>query len=298
MKKISLTACALIALIVLCACPAKAQLLWKVEKPGSEKISYLLGTHHFAPLEILDSIKGLDEAVNSVDKLYGEIDMSLMRDPAAMISMQQNMLAPADSTLDKIYSVQELDSIGRVWTRVTKGMVPLQSVYSLKPAALSSQLVVLLMMDKFPKKNPAEPGIDEMMQLWAKEAGKEVAGLESTEFQMQMLYGTPISEQRENLLNAVRDGGAKEIETALLVTDKYLSRDIDEIGKVMLDIDTYTADNNERLVFSRNDNWVKILVDEMPQRSLMVVVGAGHLPTERGLIAQLRKAGFTVTPID
>lgn len=298
MKKIIFIVCALTALIGAGVMPADAQLLWKVEKPGSEKTSYILGTHHFAPVGLLDSIKGLDEAFRVVDKLYGELDMSAMRDPDAMLAMQRNLIAPADSTIDKIYTPAELDTIAGVWNKVTKGQVPFNALYPMKPAAVSTQMAVMMMMDKFPNINPAMPGIDETMQLRAKEAGKEVAGLESVDFQTEMLYGQPISKQKEALLEATRDGGEKEIETALLITDAYMARDIDKIGSIMTDTDSAKADDNERLVFSRNDNWTKILVDEMPQRSLMVVVGAGHLPMERGLIAQLRKAGFTVTPVD
>ena len=51
----------------------------------------------------------------------------------------------------------------------------------------------------------------------------------------------------------------------------------------------------ERLIFSRNDNWVKQLAEEMPEASLLVVVGAGHLPGDRGVLEQLRKAGYTIT---
>lgn len=38
------------------ASAAQAQILYKVEKKGSDKVSYLLGTHHFAPLAVVDSI--------------------------------------------------------------------------------------------------------------------------------------------------------------------------------------------------------------------------------------------------
>lgn len=38
---------------------ANAQLLWKISGNGQEKPSYILGTHHLAPLSIKDSIAGL-----------------------------------------------------------------------------------------------------------------------------------------------------------------------------------------------------------------------------------------------
>ena len=50
MKRIS-TFVMLLCIVVL---SANAQLLWKVSGNNLPKASYVLGTHHFAPLSILD----------------------------------------------------------------------------------------------------------------------------------------------------------------------------------------------------------------------------------------------------
>ncbi|MDE5875701.1 MAG: TraB/GumN family protein, partial [Muribaculaceae bacterium] len=50
-------------------------------------------------------------------------------------------------------------------------------------------------------------------------------------------------------------------------------------------------------VYDRNTNWVNILSKEMPQQSTFVVVGAAHLPGKKGVLEQLRNAGFKVTPV-
>ena len=54
MKKLILT----IALVA-SASLAQAQLLWKVTVPESSNTSFILGTHHFAPAGMIDSISGL-----------------------------------------------------------------------------------------------------------------------------------------------------------------------------------------------------------------------------------------------
>ena len=84
MKKILLTLAA-----VATAVSMNAQLLWKVSGNGLEKPSYIMGTHHVAPLSVLDSIKGFDEALSSVDAVYGEVVMSQMNAPET----QQKMMA-------------------------------------------------------------------------------------------------------------------------------------------------------------------------------------------------------------
>ena len=47
-------------LLVVAAISAQAQLLWKVSKPGSDKTTYLFGTHHFAPLSVIDNMPVAD----------------------------------------------------------------------------------------------------------------------------------------------------------------------------------------------------------------------------------------------
>ena len=55
-----------------------------------------------------------------------------------------------------------------------------------------------------------------------------------------------------------------------------------------------TPEEKETLIYARNDNWMKQMPEIMKQKSTLFAVGAGHLPGERGVLALLRKAGYTV----
>ncbi|MCM1319075.1 MAG: TraB/GumN family protein [Muribaculaceae bacterium] len=276
----------------------KAQLLYKVQKDGSNKTSYILGTHHFAPVELLDSIDGLDVALQAVDKMYGEVDMSQMNNPMEMMKYSNKMIAPPDSTLNKILSAAELDTLTTTWDKLSGGKVPLKMMYAMKPNVVSTSLMAMIMQQHFPDKDFQAPGIDQTMQDRAGAEGKEVAGLETVAFQLDMLFGEPISEQKESLMDAVRDGGESQVEETIRLTNAYMSRDLDTVSTMMTDPELMTPEKADAMIYNRNANWVEILVPEMQQKSIMVVVGAGHLPTERGLLNLLRQAGYTVTPVD
>ena len=281
-----------LAAVMAFASSVSAQILWKVEKPGNEKITYILGTHHFAPLSVLDSLTNLAEALKNSDKLYGELDMAAMTSPESMMAMQQFLMAPADSTLDKVLTPAQLDAVKAAIDPMTGGQLPLEMLYPMKPAALSTQIAAMMSMQLFPNLNPME-GLDMTMQERAKALGKPVAGLETMDFQMQTLYGTPISKQAEDLMETVSDMD-KEAKRAVELANSYMAHNLDAILKAMMEEENDPADY-ERLIFSRNDVWVAQLLKEMPESNLMVVVGAGHLPGERGVLEQLRKAGYTVT---
>ena len=51
------------------------------------------------------------------------------------------------------------------------------------------------------------------------------------------------------------------------------------------------------LLDSRNRNWVEIISMNTASIPMFIAVGAGHLGGPNGLIALLRKAGYTLTPI-
>lgn len=274
---------------------AQAQILYKVEKKGSDKVSYLLGTHHFAPLAVVDSIEQLPAIINGVDRMYGEIDMSAMQDPSTIMAMQQKVMAPADSTLDKVLTPAQLESLSAVWNEYAQGAIPLEAMYMMKPSLISTQLASMMAMKVFPQLNPME-GIDMTMQTRSREAGKPVGGLETMDFQLDMLYSRPISEQAEGLMKTVEDVKGEEAR-AIELSKAYLNHNIDEILKLMLVAEDEDQEAVERMIYSRNDNWVKQLSKEMNDESLFVVVGAGHLPGDRGVIKGLRDSGYTVTPI-
>ena len=53
----------------------------------------------------------------------------------------------------------------------------------------------------------------------------------------------------------------------------------------------------DMLLYNRNENWAKKLEGLMAKNALVIAVGAGHLPGERGVINLLRKAGYIVEPV-
>ena len=96
----------IVALVGL-AIAAQAQLLWKVSGGNLSRPSYILGTYHFAPSSMMDKIPGMQQAIDGCDIVVGEIKQDEMTSTEAQMAMAQAMMAPADSTLDKLYSPED-----------------------------------------------------------------------------------------------------------------------------------------------------------------------------------------------
>ena len=215
------------ALTAVIATAAHSQLLWKVTDNNSGKTSYVFGTHHFAPLSLLDSIKGLDAALQNADKVYGELDMQAAMDPSAMMGMQQMIMAPADGPIDKILTAKQLADLNMAWAKYGTDEVPMEALYMLKPAGLSTQLAALMSAKVLPDMNVGQ-GIDNELQVRARKAGKQVAGLETMEFQTNMLLGDPISKQAEDLMETIEDIDAEAGKLVRLTTPNLASLTLDE----------------------------------------------------------------------
>lgn len=278
---------------------ANAQLLWKVSGNGAKGNSYLLGTHHLAPISMLDSIKGFKSAINEVEAVGGEIDMTDMA-AQTQLSMQY-MMAPADSLLTMVLTPAQADSVGSILAKYMGDQVNISMFAPLKPAAVSTQLALLETMATMPPEVvqaiASGQQLDSQVQKLGQEAGKKPFAMESAEQQLALLMGNPISEQAEDLMKAVREILSGESAAKVKeLTDAYLSQNMAAIEKVMFEGDQMSEEEMKRLITDRNSAWVAKLVEIMPNESVLLAVGCGHLPGEKGLIQQLRSAGYTVEP--
>ena len=291
-------------LLLLAAITVQAQLLWKVSGNGLQKPSYIIGTYHLADASFTDSITGLKAALDASEQVYGEIIMADMTSPENMQKMQAAMMLPDGQTLDKLFTADEMTRINALVKSVlgvdmTNPMVA-QQLGKLTPYALQVQLGVLIYLKKHPGFNPNE-GFDSYFQKEAAAKGKGVGGLETFDFQINTLYKSATMERQKQLLLCMADNLEFTEEQTENVVKAFFTQDLDGIEKAMDAKLNNTCDGTpeekETLIYSRNDNWMKQMPEIMKQKGTFFAVGAGHLPGERGLLAQLKKAGYTVEGI-
>lgn len=279
------------------ALSSQAQLLWKVTGGDSKGDSYIFGTHHIAPVAILDSIQGFADALNSVSTVYGELEMAEMTSPAVQQVAMRHSMAPADSTLSKLLSAEQLDSVSAVLGKYTGGMLTAAALDPMKPVVVSTQLGMMQSMVAFPEFT-GQQQLDQVIQERAQLAGKTVKGLETAEQQFAILMGGSLSRQAEQLMKDIRKE-EKTIEDAKTLAAAYMSADLDAMERLFNDPETgMSPETAKALIYDRNDNWIAQLREILPADKVMIVVGAGHLVGEKGILSQLRNAGYEVTAVD
>lgn len=283
-------------LLIVTAVSVNAQLLWKISGNGLEKPSYLFGTHHIAPVSVIDSVPGMNDAIANSDKIYGEMIMSEATSPQSQQVMMGYAMAPQDSLLTSVLAPAQIDSLNTMLKRYMGPMGSANQFAQLKPAMLSTLLALMQSQTIFPNFNPQQQ-LDGEIQKRGAALGKEIGGFETIQDQCNALFGSSILEQAESLMDMVRHddqsaGMAKKLAQA------YLSGDLNAMLALMEDPANGASEEwTERMINRRNANWMRVMAGLLPTASVLIAVGAGHLPGDAGLISLLRKNGYSVDPV-
>lgn len=282
--------------LVMIALAGHAQLLWKVSGNGLGRPSYIFGTYHMAPSSMIDRIAGIDQAIEACDVVVGEVEKDSLMSSEVQARMAKAMMAPSDSTLDKLLSPQGYAIVEKVFNKYFGTMgVKLSQMKNLKPSAISTQMQAMQAIKYFPNFN-ANDLIDVAVQARANDEGRPSIGLESVQEQIDLLFNGPLTEQAQGLLEACKQDEFFQAQSVALA-DAYMAQDLNKLFAVMTDATKGDSEEiMEMLIYKRNRNWAQKLNVMMPERAMLVCVGAGHLPGDKGLLQLLRNMGYTVEP--
>lgn len=274
---------------------ASSQLLYKIEGNGLQNPSYIFGTHHLAPISIIEKT-GAADYFKETQQVVGEIDMTV--DPMTLaMQMQKHMMAPADSVLSKLISDEDFEIINEEFKKYSPMQgLDLNSLQMLKPAALLAMVEVGIMQELIPDYDQ-ENQLDTYFQKIGKEQGKTIIPLEDAEFQAKTLFDfTPISVQAEMLVELLKNP-EKSREMAIALNEAYEKGDLESM--LFLDDEKDEADEEfeKILVNNRNADWLTKLPAIINNGSTFIAVGALHLVGDNGIIQGLRNMGYTVNPI-
>lgn len=264
-------------------------LLWKVSGNGLQKPSYLFGTIHLLCEQDAVLSVNMKNAIRDVDEIYFEVDMDNIFE---MLGAIGKMKMNGDTTLKDLLNKDEYIKVKSYFE--TKGaMLPFATLETFKPILAASTLE----QGSLPCENTAM--MEQVIMDEAKQYKKKINGLETMSYQAGILDSIPYKLQAKQLLDYINDAGSDSKEDKQLkeMFDAYKEQDLTKLEKLMVETDAGMAGFTDIMLFHRNQNWVKKLKDLMPEKSLMVAVGAGHLPGEKGVINLLRKEGYKVEPV-
>lgn len=264
---------------------AQHSLLYKISGKDLKQPSYLYGTIHLiCPGDFFLS-EQLKEAFRASKTIYLEMDMD---DPAMMPKLMQSMQEKADGySLQNVFKPQDYKKLSQYF-KDSIGM-DVSFFKTMKPMILLS--TVLLKSLECPSPASYEQTFIEM----AKAQQKPIEGLENIEDQVAVFDAIPDSTESIMIMDYINDLPKQKALFSKLVA-AYKRQNITEIHGYLKE-SPELAGFEDIMVYNRNRNWIPVIEKAAAKETTLIACGAMHLGGDQGVVALLRKQGYTVEPV-
>ncbi|TXH82865.1 MAG: polysaccharide biosynthesis protein GumN [Rhizobium sp.] len=272
-------------------------IFWKIERPGL-KPSWLLGTMHVSDSRVLTMPKGAADAVAAADTIVVESDEILddKKAAAALFANPSLTMLTDGSTISEHLSAEDN---ARLEAGLKERGLTLAAVSRMQPWLISSSFEITGC--EIRRKAGGAKFLDQKLANDAAAEGKQVKGLETLAEQAKAMSDLPISLHLKSLMQTLQLGN-KINDVNETMTDLYLAGNIGAMIPMLKVIepdqnisDDDTAAFEQRIILDRNKVMAERAAPILDKGNAFIAVGALHLVGDQGLVALLRKQGFTVT---
>lgn len=261
--------------------PAQS-LLWKISGNDLEKPSYLFGTIHMICPDDLILSEATKTAVENTDQVVLELDMD---EPNFMAKAQQMAINKDMANISAQLSEDDLATVNAFFK--SNYGADLSQLGVMKPIGLMSMIYMKGLECPQPASYEAT-----FMQL---KGDKELKGLETIEYQLNIFDQIPLEEQLSWLVEYTSDTEKMKTELDFMIK-AYKSQDMQKLHDMItssVQFEAYT----EILLYKRNQEWIDRIEKFITDKPTFIAVGAGHLGSDKGVIALLRNEGYKVEPV-
>ena len=260
-----------------------SSLLWKISGKGLKQPSYLFGTFHIMCKSDFTISPVLEEKIKTSKQFYGELDMD---DPGMQMSMMAKMRLQ-ETSLSKLLGDADYKAVSDSFKNIT-GM-PLQLFNQFSPFMPMS----LLAISSIKCADRVQPETE--FVTIAKNNKLPVLGLETIDDQINAINAQPLDSQvlafKQTVLkyDSVQQMMVKMIQV-------YKQNNTEKIYRFIMN-NGGTNDFETAMLVTRNKKWIPVIKKAVADKPSFFAVGAGHLGGKQGVIALLKKEGYTLTPV-
>ena len=283
---------AIILCTLLCT-PLQAQLLWEISGRGCQHKSYILATNKLVDLSFVDTIPNTFRCFSRCNKVITEF---AMQDYEAIAALRQAAVLPDSVKLSNFYTADEYTFIDNS-LRMSLGM-GMDQLCRMKPAYLTELYRTELIKQWL--QYDEQRSMETFFEAVAVERGMPVIGLDDIGETMYMLFDRePFDWQCKELLK-VMEYPENEVKQEQALKAMYLDGHLTDIAYQVEGPDnTSSVSYSDYQIFcARNKEWVKRLQPYLMQGAAFITLNAIYLGGDKGLIEQLRAAGYRVRPVN
>ena len=252
-------------------------LLWRISGKGLTKPSYLFGTMHVKDKRVFGFSDSVMLAIQNSQAFALEVH------PDTLIGKMFETIREKDSTrsIRKLLSKDDYDKLAKRFQE--KNGYPMGNI---DPVQLES-----MMKPEKKKIDDKKTFVDAYLYGVARGMGKNIYGLENTSQQFDEVFGSK-ADLKSKLEDLLDDDAEQDLENTERMTKVYSTGNLESILAFM-DENNISTDE----IIARNKVMANGIMLHMKDQSLFTAVGVAHLPGNDGIIALLRKAGYTLAPV-
>ena len=282
---------ALVLLLIVSQAQAQYKsLLWKISGNGLKDTSYLFGTMHTADARIITMGEKVKPYFNASKAYAMEIDPDGEKN---MMGLMGKMMMGKGYSLQKLIPTKEYNYLDSISTSSIG--FPLAMFDNVSPVIVMTIFEGVTMGLDENSLSGKVPVLDLYLHDEAKKAKKKIIGIETVAEQLSALGSLSFQEQADMLVQEV-DSFQVNKSSGQEVLKYYLDQDLDSLSAN--DDDSKKQEKfYKALVLDRNDRMANRIAEFIKKQPTFIAIGALHLPGEAGVIALLRKKGFTVEPV-
>lgn len=257
-------------------------LLWKISGKNLKEPSYLFGTIHITDERVFQFDSTFNAAFNSCDAYA----MELLLDDIDKEDLSEAMLLKNGKVTDYLDDAEEhvLDSV--LNEKVGMGLFAFEK---LKPFFIYSQLIQSEMSHDMGE------ALDMHLLTRARNEGKLTFGIEKPTEQFGAVDQITIEEQLDLIFKHIEESTTPENEMDEMI-EAYLAADLQSLLELVTDT-ALPAKFNQAFLIDRNVVMAKRIIKISKAQPTFHAIGAAHLPGPNGVIALIRKKGYTVEPV-
>jgi uncharacterized protein YbaP (TraB family) len=274
-------------------------ILWKIEKDG-RPASYLFGTVHLTDERVTDLSRAVKAALNEAKVVALEVSDLSEDATASVIAQSAPLVMFTDGRrLDHLLSNTEYDAVKSI---IGRSGMPVDLAALFKP-----WIVTMILSVSDCERTKVQQGarvLDMKIAEIGKARGLEVVGLETIPAQFEALAAVPEQQQLDMLRASLKYADRTDDLMETLV-QLYIGRKITAAMpfQIALAKEAGVSDQafvgfQQKLLVERNEKMSAVAEPLLDKGGVFVAVGALHLPGEKGLVALLRQAGYSVSPLE
>lgn len=258
-------------------------ILFKITSENSNKTSYIFGTHHAFGKSFFDSLTKARQALDACAILIKE-NLNIPGQMAEDIINKRTRSTP----WKKYLNAEDLSYIEHLFAKspTNYNKITPTEMYAFLNRRFKQQICLNKNADD------SSLSLDDYIASQATEKSIELYGLETTAQQIDLINkdaaGMPRRSHQRRLANII-DKIRTENTSYCEETDWY--------SRMEIDYQLNASCTNTLVLTDRNNRWMEPINDLLAKKTCFIAVGLSHLMYECGLINQLTKLGYTVTPI-